>query len=593
MPKIFIVILFLAMAAIGQTASPGFDLANYGVRIDADRRLIIVLATLEMARTRDLSGNYIKLINTPLSERGARFRERLLADNADLSEDLRQKISSFVLQYKKRRPQLDDAAIIAPFVSMAYTLSPAPDLADPVITSDLPGNLLDVLDFAPLVREFYRRSGIGGRLEDYVKDYRLAADGVLRDSTRDMISELLSYLHTRPELFFTERVKVKTQGKTKKETIEKIETRIHERHFYIVPEMLAPRDNVNFLNIKDDYFVILPPDKDLSFSDVRRAYLQFVIDPLVLKNSREFDTIGRWAKPILEDLAKKDPSISSNIFLMVTRSLVVAIDSRQTEFNRLRIATNQARQKLPLLKTDEEKKAVTDDLKKFERELADEAIEQLYEDYTKGALLSFYFADQLKGVEDSGFDIDGSMREMIASFDPGKEPDRVAGTSAARIRALAAREQRKSHPETRTIVAENPVTTRLFEIQKAIDAKNYTAAAADLKKLLAAHPGDPRIYYNIGRVASLIAAGISDPDAVAQKLQEAKTAYSNVLNTATPTTDKALLSLTYFALGRIYEFFNSSDYALKLYDLAIKLDDVAGGAFRDAIAAKQRLLKPQ
>ena len=82
-------------------------------------------------------------------------------------------------------------------------------------------------------------------------------------------------------------------------------------------------------------------------------------------------------------------------------------------------------------------------------------------------------------------------------------------------------------------------------------------------------------------------------DAQSQKLLEAKVAYTNVLNTATTTTDKALLSLTYVALARIYEFFNDNTIALQLYDKAIALEEMTGGAFREALAAKQRLLKPQ
>ncbi len=35
--------------------------------------------------------------------------------------------------------------------------------------------------------------------------------------------------------------------------------------------------------------------------------------------------------------------------------------------------------------------------------------------------MAFYFADQLKGTEDSGFDIASSLREMIATLDASKE----------------------------------------------------------------------------------------------------------------------------------------------------------------------------
>ena len=271
---IFIILAVFTVSIYGQTPAPGFDLSNYGVRVEPDKRLIVVLAALEMATARNADGVDVKLINTPLSEKGSKFREQLLQDNAGLPSDLRTKISSFVSQYKKRNPNATDAEIVAPFISMAYTLTPVPELLDPVVTTDLPGNLLDVLDFAPLAREFYRRSTISSKLDEYVKDYRSQADGTLRISTRDMVSEILDYLHTRPQLTFSERIKVETRkGTSKTEKLTKVETRVHDRHFYVVPENLAPKGNVNFLNIRDDYYVIIPPDTDLSISGGRRAFL--------------------------------------------------------------------------------------------------------------------------------------------------------------------------------------------------------------------------------------------------------------------------------------------------------------------------------
>ena len=45
-------ILAFAFTVAGQNVQPGFDLSNYGVRIDADKRLIVVLAALEMAEAK-------------------------------------------------------------------------------------------------------------------------------------------------------------------------------------------------------------------------------------------------------------------------------------------------------------------------------------------------------------------------------------------------------------------------------------------------------------------------------------------------------------------------------------------------------------
>ena len=397
---LFIILAVLVAGAAGQTRSPGFDLSNYGVRIEPDKRLIVVLAALEMATSKTAAGVDEKLIKTPLSEMGSKFREQLVQDNASIPEDLRRRISTFVIQYKNRNPKATDAEIVTPFISMAYTLTPLPELGDPLVTSDLPGNLLDVLDFAPLAREFYRRSLIRSKLDDYVKDSRALADGALRGSTRDMVSEMLDYLHTRPQLIFSERVKVETRmGTSKTQTLTKIETREHDRHFYVVPEFLAPKGNVNFLNIRDDYYVIIPPDAVLSNSQGRRAFLQFVVDPVLLSNSKEMTAIRDWAKPVLDELRKSDPKISPDIFLALSHSLVAAVDVREAEYYKIRIATEQARQKIAQLKTEDEKLAFAKDLNNFIRSLDDEAAVHLYEDYTKGSVLSFYFAEQLKFKE--------------------------------------------------------------------------------------------------------------------------------------------------------------------------------------------------
>ncbi|MCC6826201.1 MAG: hypothetical protein IT172_10695 [Acidobacteria bacterium] len=581
-------VLALSFAAYGQGP---LDLANYGVRIEPDRRLIVVLMTLDMARTTDSSGKSIRVIDTALSKNGEQFRSQIEEEYASLPADLRSKISTFVTLYKRNHSKQTDAEIISTFASMAYVLTPAPELAEPVVTSNLPGNLLDVLDFAPLVREFYRRSGIAAKLDDYVRAYLKASDAELRPSTREMVADLLDYLHTRPELFYRERIVTQTQkGKSKKEMLQKVETRDHERHFNVVPEMFAPAGDVIFINARDDYYVIVPPDKDVEHSEVRRAFLQFVFDPLILKNSKDVVAIQDTVKPLLDERRKADPSISPDIFLAISRSLTAAADARQDEYYKTSIAVDQARRKLELAKTDEERRKITADLETLRRELSDETAARLSDDYERGAVLSFYFADALRGMEDAGFDVASSVREFIASFNAAKEGDRLAQNAEARKRALAARAERKGRASN-AVVAESPITTGLLAVDKLITAKDYDAANRQLKQLLAQYPGEARIYYNIGRVASLAAERIESPDEQAAKLLEAKTAYTNVLNTK--TNDTALLSHTFVALARIYEFADEREYALKLYDKAIEFGDVAGGAFKEALAGKQNLLRKQ
>lgn len=581
--------VFLFVSGLFAQAPGSYDLSNYGVRVEPDKRLMAVLATLEAAGTKNPDGSVSKLINTPLSPVGQRFREELARDNADLPDELRTRITTFLTQYKRVHPNSSDADLVSPFISMAYALSPAPELADPVVTSDLPGALLDVLDFAPLVREYYRKSSFASRSDSYVKAYKEASQLSLQPSTRDMVSELLNYLHTRPQLVFTEKLRVETQKAGSKEKVSNIQIKEHDRHFVVVPEALAPKGNITFLNIRDDYFLVVPPDTDVSGPEGRRAFLRFVIDPLIIANAKDMQPVRDWVKPQLEQLLKADSGVNTDPFLAVSRSLVAATDAREMEYLRGRIATERARQKLAGLKTDAEKRAVTADLEKQKGEFSDEAALALYEEYQKGAVLSFYFAEQLRGVEDSGFDIASSVKDMLLAFDPSKETGRLTATADARRRAAAARAARKGSPPP--VSVENPVTVSLIEIQKAIDAKDLVRAQTDLKQLLAKYPSEPRIYYNIGRVAGLQAAAIQDPEEQAAKLVEARVAYTNAINSATESTDPILLSLTYVALGRIHEFYNDPETAMQFYDKAIKIGDLRNSGFGDAVAAKQRLLK--
>src|SRR5207237_4159099 len=135
------------------------------------------------------------------------------------------------------------------------------------------------------------------------------------------------------------------------------------------------------------------------------------------------------------------------------------------------------------------------------------------------------------------------MREMIRSFDPAKESSRLAAAADARKRALEARESRKKNPEVRSVAVENPVTTRLLEIQKTIDSRNYPQATADLKTLLEKNQSDARIYYNLARVASLSAEGITDSDQQNRALIESKTNYEKVVELSSrQQIDPTLLS---------------------------------------------------
>lgn len=573
---------------IAQNVPAGFDLSNYGVRIEPDRRLIAVLAALEAAEIRSPGGENVKVLKNNLSGQGEAFRSQLETDIAAVPEDLRLKMGTFVSQYKKRNPTKSDSEILATFISMAYTLSPVPELTEPIRTTNLPGDLLDVLDFSPLVREFYRSARLGEKIDGYAKQYQTAGDA-MRPSAVLMVSQLLDYLNTRPQTTYIEKVKTEREVAKSKNKISRTEIVERERRFFIVPEMFEPKGTINFRNVGDDYFAIVPPDTNLSESEVRRAYLQFVVDPLILANAKEIVGFREGIKTLLDERRNEKTNLSPDIFLAVSRSLIAAIDAKEVEYRKTQIATAEARRKIDTVQGVDEKRKVSAALDDYKKELADETALRLSEAYENGGVLAFYFARQLNGLADSGFDIAGSMRDIILSLDPSAESNRLAEFAAARRRGVQAREDARLKA---LIIIENPVTKKLQAIEKQIYSKNYAQAETDLKLLMRENPEDQsRIYYSLGRVASLSAEGITDEKLRNQRLVDAKLYYENVIRTKSDKTDPALISLSYVGLGRIHEFFGESEYAIKIYEVAIKLGNMPDGGYAAAVAARERLMK--
>src|SRR5436309_6674908 len=253
---------------------PSFDLSEYGVSLQPDARLIIVMAALDAAG----------FDPTPSGKEPSVFRMLVRKDQANLDSGLRERLKSFFERNRLPAPATP-ADQAARYVSLAYAIGQPPLLEAPERSDDLPGGVLAVLDFAPLLREFYRKSGIDERLVTYMRADQAEGDR-LRPQSAEMVRYVLSYLHNRPIIVSTERVRVKSPDKKRSSAIV-YSTREHERHFHIVPDLLAAPGTVNFRVIADEYYAIIPEGSDPTSPEMRHAFLQFVIDPLLLKFNRE------------------------------------------------------------------------------------------------------------------------------------------------------------------------------------------------------------------------------------------------------------------------------------------------------------------
>ncbi|HYO62117.1 MAG TPA: hypothetical protein VER08_00520, partial [Pyrinomonadaceae bacterium] len=352
-----------------QRPPASLDPAEYGVRIEPEPRLIVMMAALEAAG----------LELTPQGSRPSPFRTQVRGDLAGLDADLRARMQTFF-----RRHRLPDPATpaeqAARYVSLAYVLGPPPAFELPARTDDLPGGVLEVLDFAPLVREFYRRSGVDERLPEYVRAAH-AVGTQMRPAAVEMVRSVLTYLHTRPQLTYLERAPAPpspASGDRGRQQQRNPVMHERERTFRLVPDLLAAPGAINFRVIGDDYYAIVPAGASASSPELRRAYLQFVVDPLVLRFNREVAARRAEIRALLDaERARAKSDITVDPFIAVARSLVAAADARMTEAPRIEAATARARSLLASAKTDAERAAVTKEMQEEQRAAQDATAAQL------------------------------------------------------------------------------------------------------------------------------------------------------------------------------------------------------------------------
>ena len=581
-----------------------FDLSDYGVEIEPDARLIVMMAALDAAGFDP---------PPPQGRPASAFRARVRSDHANLDPALRDRLRRFFsASLQQLPPSATPAEQAARYVSLAFALGAAPAFTAPERTDDLPTGVLEVMDFAPLLREYYRQSGIAERLPEYMRAYRAEGEQ-LRAPTAEMLRGILSYLRVQPVTLMVERVPVRPSGQSGssgsrsgrgQQQQPTYPVREHERRFRIIPDLLAASGAVNFRVIGDRYFAIIPSGTNPVSSELRRAYLQYLVDPLVARFNRNIAARRDDLRRLLNERAEaagNRAAVTPDVFLAVGRSLVAAADARQTETTRLEALMRQNSRRLQEAPDAIARVEIMRETQEERARITDATVADLAEAYERGAVLAFYFAEQLKGLEESGFDITNFLADMITSFDVAKESRRPTEYAAARTRALAyAAARRAAAP-----LADNPgelspeearrlaLFRQLDEINDLLRARNYAEAETRARALLAGYPGEPRIFFALGQAASISAQDALNEETQHERLNRALTQYRLATQAASLETDKALLSRAYAAMGRIHAFFGRNEEALREYENAIRLGDVTGGAYREAMDGKARLSPPR
>lgn len=565
------------------------DLSEYGVRFSLEPRLVVMMAALEAAGFDAAPGR-----------EPSAFRARVRADQQNLDPALRSRLRRFYELNKLKDPAASPAQQASRYLSLAFAVGPPPAFDAPARTDDLFEGVVDVLDFAPLVREFYRRSGIEERLPAYLAEYRAEGDRMRRQAT-EMVKTTLNYLHTRPVVATFERVRVSqpaAKGSKKKDAQPVFNTVEHERRFLVVADLLAAPGAVNFRIVGDDYYVIIPAGGDASSSEVRRAYLQYVVDPLVLRFNRDIALKREDVRTVLDARAKAAPNAAMpDIFNSVARSLVVAADARITALARLANLSSRAEARLRASK-ESDRAQLTKEVQEERAAIEDETTAQLADAYERGDVLSFYFAEQLRDQEASGFDFADAFSDVMSRVDPARELRRPEEYAAARTRVAAARASARALAEAAKSKPSDPGETArraelfksLDEVSRMLQARNYPEAEVRLRAMLAEYRGEPRVFFALGQTWSAGAADAANEETRDSRLSNALINYGNAIQNADRDNDLPLVARAHVARGRILAFLERNEEAMKEFDAAIGIGkSAAGSAYDEAVAGKSKL----
>jgi tetratricopeptide (TPR) repeat protein len=235
------------------------------------------------------------------------------------------------------------------------------------------------------------------------------------------------------------------------------------RRFQLYIDLVGPANQVHTRSYKEDYYLVITPAAEPQGSDVRHAYLHYLLDPLAGKYAEAVNK----KKPLI-DIAQGAPLLEAaykeDFLLLVTESLIKAVEAR--------IARPQFRQAL-----------VGDAL-------------------AEGYILAPYFFESLAAYEKQPQAMRLFYPELIAGIDLKKESQRLENVQ------FATKRPEKLAPMPPRAADAPPASAS----EKAVEEAEGLYASKDFERARAAYlrvlqSGDSRFhgraYYGLARIAAL------------------------------------------------------------------------------------------
>ncbi|MCI0524130.1 MAG: hypothetical protein L0Y75_02610 [Acidobacteria bacterium] len=547
---------------------PNLSLADVNTDIGVDKRVIVMMAALNIAGYDYESGA------RPLSALRQQIREDLKNTNPDLVRRLRD-------YFQSRRKGVTDAASVAPYLSLALSMTEPPAFTIDAPAERLPDDVREITDFALLLEEFYRATGFSKLMPKYVEAYINVAQHY-GGAAGLALGAALSYLHTEPVLELPPLyIPRRTSGPPPKADDKKSDNKDDKkkaaapvtdipnrvRQFVIIPDLLNATGAANLRVVRDTYFLLLGPTTEPNVEAIRRAFLTFVIDPLTERQVKEVAAIRGPLKKLMEsrgDRLDKEYAERSAYFL-ITDSLVRATDARM---DALGYASRR--------KSSE-----------------DEALYELSLGYDRGAVLVYHFYDQMKAFEAVGVNIRDYISALLKDIDFERESKRLDeyAQRLTRVKQLRTEATLAPAPPATISNADEKLVALIVEADQMMKARKYDDAKITLESALKDRPDNARALFGLAEVSSKKATTLEDADRIEEALYAAVEYYRLAAKNASPDTEKWLIQRSYVAAAKILDFIVETNPALaeKLspeaaaaYELALKLGKVEGGAYEEA-----------
>lgn len=545
---------------------PNLTLEDVNTVIAIDKRVIVMMAALNVAGyDYEPGGRALSVV-----------RQQLRNDLRAIRPELVQRIRSY---FQAHRKGANDAAAVAPYLSLALSMTDPPAFTIDVAADRLPEDVREITDFALILEEFYRETSFSRLLPKYVETYVKVAE-TYGQSAGLALGTVLTYLHTEPVLELPPLyVPRRTERPKKGAPIERISIPNRVRQFVILPDLLNATGAANLRIVRDTYYLLLGPTVEPNVEAMRRAFISFVIDPLTEKQVREVSAIRGDLRKLMESRGERldQEYAQRSAYFLLTDSLVRATDARMDVVG------------LAARRPSSE----------------DEALYELSLGYDRGAVLVYHFYEQIKAFEPVGVNIRDYFASLLKNIDFTREAARLTeyATRLERVKKLRTEATLAPAPKPTIGNADEKLVSQIVDADRLMKARSYESARLLLETALRENPNNARVLFGLAEVASKQATSLEDADRVEEALFAAIEYYRQAVKNAAPETEQWLAQRSYVAAARILDFIAENNPALAerlaadavaAYEAALRIGKVEGGAFEEAEKAlRERPQKPK